>query len=141
MTQSAIQQAATTLHAYMTFRASRERVPHELPIGYYARALASGIRSFFGVEVSGAGNLVEDTHNPQAFAMFKGQSDAVSGRRRKGAKTETPLGEWPSMWRCRCDCGDEITATTCDVREGRIRSCGCESGIVRSSVIPQEAGH
>ena len=29
------------------------------------------------------------------------------------------------LWLCRCDCGNETTATTSNLRTGNIRSCGC----------------
>lgn len=30
-----------------------------------------------------------------------------------------------TAWRCRCDCGREITVTTSHLREGHTTSCGC----------------
>jgi hypothetical protein len=30
-----------------------------------------------------------------------------------------------AIWDCRCDCGNEITATGYQIRNGRIMSCGC----------------
>jgi len=33
--------------------------------------------------------------------------------------------EGRTMWRCKCDCGGEKTATTHDLRAGNTKSCGC----------------
>jgi len=30
-----------------------------------------------------------------------------------------------TLWRCRCECGQETTASTSDLRRGRRKSCGC----------------
>jgi hypothetical protein len=30
-----------------------------------------------------------------------------------------------SLWRCRCECGTEITTTVGDLERGRTKSCGC----------------
>jgi len=34
-----------------------------------------------------------------------------------------------TAWRCRCDCGREIVAKTCNLRSGRTKSCGCVYGL------------
>ena len=38
-----------------------------------------------------------------------------------------------TAWRCRCDCGQEITAMTLDLRRGRRTSCGCDRPVVDPS--------
>ena len=35
-----------------------------------------------------------------------------------------------TAWHCRCDCGQEIAATTLDLRRGRRTSCGCDRPVV-----------
>lgn len=30
-----------------------------------------------------------------------------------------------TLWRCRCECGQEVTVARGDLRSGRTRSCGC----------------
>lgn len=32
-----------------------------------------------------------------------------------------------ALWFCRCDCGGSVLATTCVLRSGKVRSCGCLS--------------
>lgn len=34
-------------------------------------------------------------------------------------------GSRKKAWRCRCKCGNNVTATTQDLRRGDVRSCGC----------------
>ena len=41
-----------------------------------------------------------------------------------------------TMWLCRCDCGNEITATPSHLKSGHTKSCGC----FRSSVLAAQ-GH
>lgn len=36
-----------------------------------------------------------------------------------------PNGDSRRAWLCRCDCGNEIVATTIDLRKGDVKSCGC----------------
>ena len=33
-----------------------------------------------------------------------------------------------SLWRCRCDCGEETIAVGVELLRGGVRSCGCISG-------------
>lgn len=37
-------------------------------------------------------------------------------------------------WRCRCDCGKEITSTAYDLKTGRVKSCGCYRKSIAASV-------
>lgn len=32
------------------------------------------------------------------------------------------------IWKCRCDCGNEVTATGINLRRGHVKSCGCLRG-------------
>lgn len=34
-------------------------------------------------------------------------------------------GDSKRAWLCKCDCGNELIATTMDLRKGDVRSCGC----------------
>lgn len=34
-----------------------------------------------------------------------------------------------AAWRCRCECGKEVIATGSDLRQGKIKTCGCRIGI------------
>ena len=38
-----------------------------------------------------------------------------------------------TAWQCRCDCGQELTVTTRDLRRGRRTSCGCDRPVVDPS--------
>lgn len=38
---------------------------------------------------------------------------------------KTPNGNSRRAWFCVCDCGNELTATTMDLRGGDVKSCGC----------------
>ena len=37
----------------------------------------------------------------------------------------SPKGEHQTKWRCICDCGKEVNATTHDLKSGHTKSCGC----------------
>ena len=39
--------------------------------------------------------------------------------------SEAPNKNGRTAWRCKCDCGNEITVTTKSLRDGNTRSCGC----------------
>lgn len=32
-----------------------------------------------------------------------------------------------SRWKCRCDCGNETIKTGCNLKSGRLKTCGCEA--------------
>lgn len=36
-----------------------------------------------------------------------------------------PNGDSRRAWNCKCECGNEIVATTMDLRSGDVKSCGC----------------
>lgn len=55
--------------------------------------------------------------------------EEVAGTNKHGAR----------VWRCQCDCGRQLTATTGDVRHGRVRSCGCRRHAGRSRPFPKNA--
>lgn len=41
-------------------------------------------------------------------------------------RAETPVGHGrDARWKCRCDCGKEITTTSHCLRQGKSQSCGC----------------
>ena len=29
------------------------------------------------------------------------------------------------LWRCKCDCGNEVIVTACELNRGHCHSCGC----------------
>ena len=60
---------ANRLHEYLTFRASREGVPHELPVSFYAGYIAQGSRSFFGIECNST-RILRDTQKPEIYAEW-----------------------------------------------------------------------
>lgn len=49
-----------------------------------------------------------------------------------------PSGKKRYRWRCLCECGNETIVTTCNLRTGHTRSCGCleEEAISRISHDP-----
>lgn len=50
-----------------------------------------------------------------------------------------PSGTKRYRWLCRCDCGNEITAMTCNLRTGHTKSCGClEKDILHELSLNQE---
>lgn len=38
---------------------------------------------------------------------------------------KSPCGTTRKMWRCRCDCGNEVIVNTSNLRNGTTKSCGC----------------
>lgn len=38
---------------------------------------------------------------------------------------ESPCGTKRKLWRCRCDCGNEVITTTNNLKNGNTKSCGC----------------
>ena len=38
---------------------------------------------------------------------------------------KSPCGTKRKLWKCRCECGNEITANTSNLLNGNTRSCGC----------------
>lgn len=38
----------------------------------------------------------------------------------------SPKGKYVTMWKCKCDCGNETTVATQKLRKGHTTSCGCE---------------
>lgn len=45
------------------------------------------------------------------------------------------------MWRCRCDCGNEITARADHLRAGVIKSCGCYKKALASQLGKERKTH
>ena len=41
------------------------------------------------------------------------------------ANKHKPCGQQSTMWKCRCDCGNEVEVSTSGLRHGGTRSCGC----------------
>ena len=37
----------------------------------------------------------------------------------------SPSGQHRTMWECKCDCGNTTIASSSDLKEGNIKSCGC----------------
>lgn len=44
---------------------------------------------------------------------------------KRSAPHFSPNGKRSTMWLCRCDCGNEVTAFSQNLVRGRTRSCGC----------------
>lgn len=44
---------------------------------------------------------------------------------RRSSKTHTPNGTPQVYWECLCDCGNNATVTSNDLRSGHTKSCGC----------------
>lgn len=45
-----------------------------------------------------------------------------------------PSGQSATTWLCRCDCGNTIIVTGCDLKKGNTKSCGCLQNEINSSV-------
>lgn len=43
---------------------------------------------------------------------------------KEGSREYRP-GKYRIYWRCKCDCGNECSAHTTDLRTGKVKSCGC----------------
>lgn len=43
----------------------------------------------------------------------------------KEGSRECRPGKYRIYWRCKCDCGNECSAHTTDLRAGKVKSCGC----------------
>ena len=43
---------------------------------------------------------------------------------KEGSREYRP-GRYRIYWRCKCDCGNECSAHTTDLRAGKVKSCGC----------------
>jgi len=68
-------EAANLLDGYMRFRAEKEGLRYELTPEFYEEAiLLLGIRSFFGVVVSGS-KLVHDEQQPNMFEQWKSERE------------------------------------------------------------------
>lgn len=68
------------LHEYMVFRAACEHHRYELTPDFFRALLDGGVRTFFGIEVDAAGDLLRDTQNPEAFAAFLNLRCTTSSR-------------------------------------------------------------
>jgi hypothetical protein len=60
---------AEALHAYIQFRAGKERLPYMLSPSFFANRLRDGVRTFFGVECNG-GAMIADHQFPHLFAEW-----------------------------------------------------------------------
>lgn len=62
-----------------------------------------------------------------------GKIDRITPGRRFGMLTvEADTGlrkNRYAVWRCRCDCGSEVTASTKELKDGKIRDCGCTTHV------------
>lgn len=61
--------------------------------------------------------------------MPRGVTD-ISGRKfgRLTVVSLLPRNEWggrDAKWKCKCDCGSECFVTSCNLRSGHVKSCGC----------------
>jgi hypothetical protein len=65
--------AALDLDAYMQFRAESECQKYDLGWEFFAKALDTGVRVFFGVVVGDDGLLEEDTQRPDIFMQWQDQ--------------------------------------------------------------------
>lgn len=59
--------------------------------------------------------------------MRKGQFIDLTGQRFGRLVAHDRAGELGShsMWRCKCDCGNEVVVSVSNLRNGHTRSCGC----------------
>jgi hypothetical protein len=60
-------QIGEDLDAYLRFRAVKEGVEYDLSPEFFANALEEGVSAFFGVIVSGNGQLLDDEQHPDLF--------------------------------------------------------------------------
>ncbi|MCD8341887.1 MAG: transcriptional regulator [Clostridiales bacterium] len=66
-----------------------------------------------------------------------GKQDRITPGKRFGKLTvEADTGLRKSryaVWRCRCDCGNEVNASTKELKDGKLRDCGCTTHIGRGA--------
>jgi hypothetical protein len=70
--RTTLNEKARQIHSYMTFRAAKENLPHDLSVAYYRTFISQGINLIFGVTV-GTNGLVSDVQQPRMFAEWKAQ--------------------------------------------------------------------
>lgn len=51
-----------------------------------------------------------------------------------------PGGQTTSMWRCMCDCGNEVVISLSELRSGGTKSCGCLRNAVKDDLSGQKFG-
>ncbi len=44
------------------------------------------------------------------------------------------------LWKCKCDCGGEIVASSANLRKGRYKGCGCQMGKMKENLIGLKFG-
>lgn len=73
-----------------------------------------------GNETRGQSIVVDETGNRYGKLVVLEREDSHNGKAR---------------WICRCDCGNKTVANGCDLRSGRVVSCGCLSSLGEQQIL------
>lgn len=58
----------------------------------------------------------------------------------KAESSHTPNGNTITMWKCKCECGNEVTVASQKLRTGHTTSCGCGRGVKGENLLGQKFG-
>ena len=59
---------------------------------------------------------------------------------KEGSREYRP-GRYRIYWRCKCDCGNECSAHTTDLRAGKVKSCGCLRKVILDTIGVRTRSH
>ena len=91
------------------------------------------------------GCLNDEKRHERTFIDLTGQKFNKLTVMERAEDHEQPSGQRKTMWRCRCDCGNETIVTAYDLYHGHTKSCGCSYydyiQMLRSAIKPNEKKH